>query len=184
MFNRDQFIEACKAAVAANDSHMAVRELVAEAVADPAGILKELGEPEYAGVETLYKSDTLTILDLRWGPRMDLPPHNHNMWAVIGIYGGREVNNFYKRDGSHVVKQNSKEFEAGHTAPLGKDVIHGVINPLDKITAALHVYGGDFFETPRSEWDPDTASEGPLDAAATVAKFEEANQRLRQSLAS
>ena len=29
-------------------------------------------------------------------------------------------------------------------------------NPLQQLTGALPVYGGDFFETPRSEWDFDT----------------------------
>jgi hypothetical protein len=45
--------------------------------------------------------------------------------------------------------------------PLGKDSIHSVSNPPSKFTAAIHVYGGDFFATDRSEWDADTLSEQP-----------------------
>ena len=32
---------------------------------------------------------------------------------------------------------------------LGDDVIHSVTNPREVLTGALHVYGGDFFDTPR-----------------------------------
>ena len=46
-------------------------------------------------------------------------------------------------------------------ATLGHDVIHAVKNPRSTPTAAIHVYGGDFFATPRSEWDPETQEERP-----------------------
>jgi predicted metal-dependent enzyme (double-stranded beta helix superfamily) len=34
-----------------------------------------------------------------------------------------------------------------------------VKNPQSTPTAAIHVYGGDFFATPRSEWNPETQEE-------------------------
>jgi predicted metal-dependent enzyme (double-stranded beta helix superfamily) len=52
---------------------------------------------------------------------------------------------------------------AEHHFVLGRDVIHSVDNPRGTYTAAIHVYGGDFFATPRSEWDPDTLAEKPFD---------------------
>jgi predicted metal-dependent enzyme (double-stranded beta helix superfamily) len=48
-----------------------------------------------------------------------------------------------------------------------------------KITAAIHVYGGDIFGVPRSEWDPNTFEERPFDVAAAMRVFEESNKRLR-----
>ena len=48
MFSKDRFIDDCKAAVGGGQK--AIRELVLEAVADPAGIVAELGEPNAAGV--------------------------------------------------------------------------------------------------------------------------------------
>jgi hypothetical protein len=45
MFDLDQFIADCRAALAADKSHKNVREVVARAVSDPAAILKGLGEP-------------------------------------------------------------------------------------------------------------------------------------------
>ena len=46
---------------------------------------------------------------------------------------------------------------------LGDDVIHSVTNPREVLTGALHVYGGDFFDTPRSQWGPGPREERPWD---------------------
>jgi hypothetical protein len=35
-------------------------------------------------------------LNVVWGPRMTIMPHNHRMWTVIGIYTGREDNIFWR----------------------------------------------------------------------------------------
>jgi predicted metal-dependent enzyme (double-stranded beta helix superfamily) len=65
------------------------------------------------------------------------------------------------------------------TIPLGAAIIHAVTNPLDQITGAIHVYGGDFFATSRSEWDPRTFEEHPYDMEHTMRAFEESNAQLR-----
>ena len=38
---------------------------------------------------------------------------------------------------------------AGQVATLGRDIIHSVANPIAKLTSAIHVFGGDFFNPPR-----------------------------------
>ena len=63
-------------------------------------------------------------------------------------------------------------------ASLHEDVIHEVHNPLSKLTAAIHVYGGDFFNVPRSEWPADTLQEQPYDIENTRAVFAAANEKL------
>ena len=47
-----------------------------------------------------------------------------------------------------------------------------------ELTGALHVYAGDFFATPRSEWDPETFTEKPYDVEHTKRVFEESNRLL------
>ena len=181
MFSIDQFIADCRAARAADASHKAVREVVARAVAEPGAVLKALGEPKRAELQTLYRGDELTVLNLVWGPHMILPPHNHNMWAVIGVYTGREDNVFWRRRAdapSQIEAAGARALAVGDAVPLGPDIIHSVINPIDRLTGALHVYGGDFFAASRSEWDPETLKEGPLDAERTRQRFEEANRAL------
>jgi len=66
------------------------------------------------------------------------------MWAVIGIYSGREDNAFYHRTEDGLRSRGEKTLSAKETIPLGEEVIHAVTNPLEQITAAIHVYGGDF----------------------------------------
>src|SRR5579863_7635982 len=97
MFDLDRFIDDCRAAVREDATHKAAREVLARANADPAAILKALGEPAQAGVTPLYKSPELTILNVVWGKRMTIMPHDHRMWAVIGVYSGREDNIFWRR---------------------------------------------------------------------------------------
>jgi predicted metal-dependent enzyme (double-stranded beta helix superfamily) len=178
MFASDRFTEDCRQALTEQNAHASVREVVARAVSEPAGILKSLGEPRISGIQTVYRSDTLTILNVLWGPGMNLYPHDHRMWAVIGIYSGREDNSFYHRSESGLAPHGAKTLHLKESLPLGEAVIHAVSNPLDRITAAIHVYGGDFFAVPRSEWDPQTFEERPFDIEHAKEIFEEANKRL------
>ncbi|MFK8029733.1 MAG: hypothetical protein AB8G18_05805 [Gammaproteobacteria bacterium] len=177
-FTTEQFLDDCRLAVRESDAQQAVLELIRSAVSSPSDIIQSLGEPTTAGIQTLYHSDDLTVLNLSWGPGMSLKPHNHEMWAVIGLYGGREENTFYRRDNDTLRQFGVKELNVGDAAPLGESIIHGVTNPLEKLTCALHVYGGDFFETPRSEWDPETLEERPYSVEDTKRVFEESNARL------
>jgi len=179
VFDLDRFAEDCRAALAADPSHKAVREVVARAVSDPAGVLAGLGEPRRAEVQKLYHAPDLTILNVVWGPRMTIMPHNHLMWAVIGIYTGRENNMFWRRlpgeAGGKIEAAGAKSLGERDAEPLGRDIIHTVTNPLPRLTGAIHVYGGDFFAVTRSEWDPESLHERPYDAERAMRLFEEAN---------
>ncbi|HJS31755.1 MAG TPA: hypothetical protein VJ924_07165, partial [Alphaproteobacteria bacterium] len=156
-----------------------VREVLARAVADPGAVLRGLGEPKRAAVETLHHAPDLTILNVVWAPRMTIYPHNHRMWAVIGVYTGREDNIFWRRlpdaDGGRIEAAGAKSLVVKDAAPLGPDIIHSVTNPIARLTGAIHVYGGDFFAVERSEWDPETLAEGRYDPQKTLRLFEESN---------
>jgi predicted metal-dependent enzyme (double-stranded beta helix superfamily) len=182
MFDLDRFIADCRAAIAADPSHRAVREIVARAVSsDPSAVLAGIGEPERAGVEPLYRSDTLTILNVVWGPRMTVIPHNHLMWAVIGVYTGREDNIFWRRLPAGmpgIEAAGAKSLGARDVEALGRDIIHTVTNPLPRLTGAIHVYGGDFYAAARSEWDPETLTERRYDLERNRLLFEAANRAL------
>jgi predicted metal-dependent enzyme (double-stranded beta helix superfamily) len=97
MFDLDRFFADCQDAVAQDASHKGVREVVARAVSEPDAVIAALGEPQRAGINVLYRSPIVTILNLVWGPGMTVMPHDHRMWAVIGIYTGREDNIFWRR---------------------------------------------------------------------------------------
>jgi predicted metal-dependent enzyme (double-stranded beta helix superfamily) len=179
MFDVDRFIAECRGASAASGSP-GVLEVVASAVTAPAEVLKALGEPRRAGLHTVFRSPELTILNVVWGPRMCQLPHNHKMWAVIGMYTGREDNIFWRRvprasDG-WIEAAGAKALCDGDVAPLGHDITHSVVNPLRRLTGAIHVYGGDFFAVPRSEWDPEHLVEQAFDVEKALALFEESNR--------
>lgn len=181
MFSKERFIEECRAALKEKNAHGAIKELVEKAVSDPASLMRAIGEPTKGGVDSLYRADDLTILNLCWGPQMVFKPHDHRMWAVIGIYTGREENTFFRRSPDGLTRHGLKVMEPKDTTPLGASIIHAVTNPLDKVTGALHVYGGDFFAAQRSEWDPATFEEKPYDIEATMRAFEESNARLKSA---
>ena len=182
MFDAERFIEDCRLANAEADAHKAVLALVERTCSDPDAVLAGLGEPTRAGVTRLYHSHELTILDIVWGPHMTLMPHDHRMWAVIGIYTGREDNIFWRRQPGRtdgfLKAQGARSLGSKDTVPLGKDVIHSVTNPLPRLTGALHVYGGDFFGAERSEWDPLTLTEGRYDVEKNMRLIAESNARL------
>lgn len=181
MFNLDQFIADCRAALAEDASPQAVREVVARAVSDPTAVLKGLGAPQRAEAQKLYHSDDLTILNVVWGPHMTIMPHNHEMWAIIGVYTGREDNILWRRlkdeAGGRIEAAGAKALVEHDAFPLGRDIIHSVTNPIPRLTGALHVYGGDFFGVERSEWDPETLLEQPYNIEKNMRLFEQANAR-------
>ena len=174
MFNKDRFIQDCIEAIPE-----AVREVVTEAVSNPRSIMSDLGEPERAGIEALYRSPELTIINFAWAPCMSLMPHNHQMFSVVGIYSGREDNVFWRRTESSIEAAGAKSLGVGDVATLGTTIIHSVLNPIGKMTCALHVYGGDFFDPveARSEWDHETLTERPWDIDRVKLLFQEAQAR-------
>jgi predicted metal-dependent enzyme (double-stranded beta helix superfamily) len=185
MFDLDQFVFDCRAALGQDESQSSVREVVARAVSDPATIVKTLGEPQLAAMQTLYRADDLTILNVIWAPWMTLLPHNHRMWAVIGIYTGREDNIFWRRvqytQCTKVEAAGARALTVKDAVPLGHDIIHSVTNPIPRLTGAIHVYGGDFFGVGRSEWDAETLLEQPCEGAKMARRFEEANALFKKT---
>lgn len=175
MFNLENFIEDCKKAVREDPTHKTVSELAKSAMSDPDAVMAAVGEPAKGGLNAIYKSPDLTIINVVWKPEMVLTPHDHNMWAVIGIYTGREDNIFWRQiedaPGGRIEAAGAKSLSRGDVTPLGKDVIHSVINPISRLTGALHIYGGDFFEAERLEWEAEGLTSRRWDPDRLKARF-------------
>ena len=176
----DGFIDDVRRAATETDGQAAVDEVLTRAVSDPARLVAALGEPKEPGLHTLHHSDELTVLNVIWAPHMILLPHNHNMWASIGIYTGREDNIIWERRGAVVEAVGAKSLSEKEVFPLPEDAVHSVSNPIRRLTGAIHIYGGDFFAPDgRSEWDPETLRERPFDLDAARGRFREANERFQ-----
>ncbi len=170
-------VEDLKRAGKGADGQQAVRAVLERAVSEPGALLAGIGEPREAGIQTLYRAPDLTILNVVWAPLMVLLPHNHKMWATIGIYTGREDNILWRSAGPRVGAFGAASLSEKDVFDLPDDAIHSVVNPIPRLTGAIHVYGGDFFAAPRSEWDSDTLSERPFDLEAARRVFREAAHR-------
>ena len=177
-FDRDQFVAECIAANRESDARAAVAEVLRRAVREPRAVLAGVGEPTRAGLDVFHRSPTLTIFAATWTPQMNLMPHDHRMWAAIGIYTGREDNILWRRSERGVTAHSAECLFEGDVAQLPADAIHSVTNPLERFTGGIHIYGGDFFATQRSQWDPETLEEQPSDGDVIRAIFERANARL------
>ena len=165
-FDKDEFVTECLAAArSGGGAHHAVKEIVDRTVSNPSAIEAEVGDRTASPMMTIWhRSDELTALHIVWPPGVDLFAHDHNMWAVIGIYGGREDNQFYRRlEDGRIEPHTRKTIRQRDVVMLGSDVVHSVANPTREWTAALHVYGGEFFTTPRTMWSKDTYEPMPLD---------------------
>ena len=165
-FDKDEFVTECLAAArSGGGAHPAVKEIVDRTVSNPSAIEAEVGDRTVSPMMTIWhRSDELTALHIVWPPGVDLFAHDHNMWAVIGIYGGREDNQFYRRlEDGRIEPHTGKTITQSDVVMLGSDVVHSVANPTREWTAALHVYGGEFFTTPRTMWSKDTYEPMPLD---------------------
>jgi predicted metal-dependent enzyme (double-stranded beta helix superfamily) len=177
MFDTEDFIATCIRALRETEPRVAIREVLTEAMANPDSVAQAL-RPSRAEIVRLHASAELTIIHVVWAPGMSFGPHDHRMWAAIGVYSGGEDNSFFRRAGDTLTASGGKSLRAGDVILLGDDAIHAVVNPTTKFAGAIHVYGGDFFNTTRSEWRGEPYREQPYDSEYVINYFEAANRRL------
>jgi predicted metal-dependent enzyme (double-stranded beta helix superfamily) len=132
--------------------------------------------PARGGLGLLHHAPDLTVINLAWAPGMRLMPHDHRMWAVIGIYGGTEENQFFRRNAdAELVETTNRRLDTGDVCVLGTEAIHAVANPTGRLTGAVHVYGGDFVNQPRSQWGPGDRVERRFSMDTLHQQFRDAN---------
>jgi predicted metal-dependent enzyme (double-stranded beta helix superfamily) len=175
----DQLVASCIEAVSETDPRAAVREVLTRFVTDKT-LRNHQPDDLSIGLHVLYRSPDLTVLNVIWPPLMTLYPHDHRMWAAIGIYSGCEDNAFYRRNKQSLEPSGGRNLTGGAVLLLGADVIHSVHNPApSSYTGAIHVYGGDFVGTSRSQWDSDTLAERPYDLDEVRREFDRAERAFR-----
>jgi len=174
MFDVDELVTACSIAAAEPEPRLAIRDVLERVVSEPSLIADAL-PPTRAEIVPLHVSPELTVLKVVWAPGMLLGPHDHRMWAAIGVYSGGEENRFYRRHGDGLDSSGERSLRPKDVCLLGDDVVHSVYNPTAEHTGAIHVYGGDFFARPRSEWTGEPPREAPFDIERLLALFDAAN---------
>lgn len=180
MFDKDRFVEDLRAARYESDSMDAISEVITKAIQDPASIIRALGAPGRGRAEQLYADESITISNIIWGSEMWVPPHDHLMWAVIGVYQGQEDNTFWRDQDGNLQEMGGVSLTKGDVRKLGADAVHSVRNPSLQLCGAIHVYGGDFFGAipRRHSWNPQTLERGPYDYEFINSLRNEANERM------
>jgi predicted metal-dependent enzyme (double-stranded beta helix superfamily) len=173
----EEFVEALRQAAREDRSQRSVEPLLREALATWAGPPPWLGSPTKADISLLHADDQITVMHIVWPPHLITEPHNHNLWVTIALYQGRENNVLWSRDGDSIVAVGAETVYQGEVFSLDADAIHSVHNPLNRYTGAIHVYGGDFMATPRSEWDPEDLVERPRNMEAARLAFAKADEK-------
>jgi predicted metal-dependent enzyme (double-stranded beta helix superfamily) len=172
-FDAAGFVNECRAAVVDVDPVTAVWGVVAAAIADGTSIDAVLGTEFKRAPDILFSSVELTVQRIRWPPGFVSSPHDHRLWAVIGVYNGEELNRLYNRSSDGLKECGRRILPQRGVLVLDAAAIHSVENPARVWTAGLHVYGGDILSVERSAWGPD-GREVPFaeDLSARIAMFQ------------
>jgi predicted metal-dependent enzyme (double-stranded beta helix superfamily) len=151
---------------------LAVRDVLERAVSSPAWLQEAMPASDRAELVPLLVSPSVSVFKAVWAEGMAVPPHDHLMWGAIGVYAGREDNEYFRRHDEGIEVVNGKTLAVGDVALMGEDLIHAVAAPV--WTGAIHVYGGDFLAKERSMWIDGV--EETADGKRTQAIFEAANR--------
>lgn len=183
MFDIDEFVASCRESLAEGSrAAVAVSEQIDRATSMPFALEEAVGElADAPSFTTWHRSPELTILHVVWPPAVDLFPHDHTMWAAIGLYGGREDNSFFRRldDGTLEKRDADVSLRAGDSIVLGSEAVHAVSNPSREWTGSIHCYGGDYFTDGRQMWPDPAGSAMPFDSGRLVDVLAAAAQTAR-----
>jgi predicted metal-dependent enzyme (double-stranded beta helix superfamily) len=160
----------------------AVAEAVARLARDSNGLERALGADDRCGITVLATSRSLTIQRVVWPAGIRVPPHDHRMWAVVGVYRGREDNALFRRNGHRLDAIGGRHVQQGEVLVLDPDAIHAVANSTSAPCVALHVYGGDLDGTERSAWTPDEQRFDPDAMWQAIARFRRKEDELGRAL--
>ena len=148
-----ELIDACREVAGGDTPTRDVSELVAAFLHQP-NLPSLLGDGDRSTYEALYRGEDILVLHGVVPPTpAPVAPHDHRMWAVIGVYQGLEHNELFVRaEGGGLENVDHFTVGAGEVRTLDPSTIHSVQARGDRYLGAIHVYGGDLFGTPRSTW--------------------------------
>jgi len=117
-------------------------------MSEPAAVFKDSASRSVPKAARSSIPRRLTILNVVMAPRLYIvPPHDHHMWAVIAFMRAVRTTSSGGAFGASRTGSMPAPGPCARaiTVPLGTDIIHSVINPIDRLSGAIHIYGGDFF---------------------------------------
>ncbi len=152
-FDLDALVVKLRAAAAGPDPRAGVKALIEQAVSDPERF--RAATPDFAEDEIiLFEDDSVSIWLCRFQPGQAVPPHDHRMSAIIGLYDGIESNVFFENDPDSLIRESGEvRLAAGDVLQIGPSAIHAVRCVSDTPCQGIYVYLGRLTTVPRSLFD-------------------------------
>ncbi|WP_299351337.1 hypothetical protein [uncultured Shimia sp.] len=158
----DTIVAQLRAAAAGKTPIKDVRTIVETLVADPERAANTFGDPGEDVI--LFEDETVSIWYCHFHPGMSVPAHDHQVSGTIGVFRGRERNDFFEADPSGGLRKSSDVFLGpGDTLSFGPSAIHSVSCVSETPCNGLHVYLGPLTTVERTLFDIDKGAEMPFD---------------------
>ena len=147
-FTMRNFIAEARAAARSDDPVKAVWLVMEAAFSDLEKLRDGLPKmPEDSDDVIHFEDASMTIYQSRFRAAIEMPPHDHQISAVIGVYDGAERNDFYSLDkvdaGEAFLKRSgSVSLKAGQITGMGPNAIHTVTVTEGSSSEGIHIYLG------------------------------------------
>ena len=105
------------------------------------------------GEALLYEADGLTIYICHFSPHLTIPPHEHQMAALIALYQGREAHQLWSETADGLTRTEEKILQAGDVLYLSERAIHSVSCLDQQLCKGLHIYLGALSQANRRFFD-------------------------------
>ncbi len=157
-FNLDGFVEMLKAIRLETEPVTRIKSIMDEAFRYPVTIRDSM--PSFKADETtLFEDDKISIWHCRFNPETPIPPHDHQMPAIIGVYAGIERNCFYKLETEEKISLSGHtDIGPGQVIKIAPTAIHSVECISVEPSCGIHVYFGPLTKIDRSLFDLKTES--------------------------
>lgn len=152
-FDLDRLVAELRNAAKSNQARAEIKSILETTMADANWV--EAGIPEFEDNDViLFEDDTVSIWHCRFMPGYQVPAHDHQMTATIGVYRGAERNIFFENDPNGTIRESGKiEVSAGNVIQIGPNAIHAVACASAEPCCGIHVYLGELTKTDRSLFD-------------------------------
>ena len=105
------------------------------------------------GEALIHEQDGLTIYICHFSPHLTIPPHEHQMPALIGLYEGREAHQLWQETAAGLTQTQEQILAAGDLLQLPGNAIHSVRCLDQRLCKGLHLYLGALSRADRRFFD-------------------------------
>lgn len=152
-FDLDLLVEQLKTASRGNAPKKDIKAIMDRIFSDPEEIRTHIPEHEEDEIN-LYEDEAISIWVCRFMPGTPIPPHDHQMPAMIGLYAGVERNRFFKLEGDDKITETGHtDIKSGDVLNIAPTAIHAVECIGDEPSCGIHVYFGPLQTIDRSLFD-------------------------------